>query len=93
MVKMTFSLDEATADRLRTSADRLARPQSAVVREAIREYAERLGNLGEAERRRLLATFDDVVAKIPRRPASAVDAEIQAIRAARRRGGRRSAGR
>lgn len=87
---MTFSLDEATVDRLRSSADRLARPQSAVVREAIREYAERIGNLGEEERRRLLSTFDDVVARIPRRPGSEVDAEIRAIRAARRRGGRRS---
>jgi predicted DNA-binding protein len=90
MVKLTFSLDEATVDRLRSSADRLARPQSAVVREAIREYAERLGNLGEEERRRLLKTFDEVVGKIPRRPASEVNAEIREIRAARRRGGRRT---
>lgn len=93
MVKMTFSLDDATARRLRASAERLARPQSAVVREAIREYAERIGNLGEAERRRLLKVFDEVVARIPHRPPSEVEAEIRAIRAARRSGGRRSRGR
>jgi predicted transcriptional regulator len=90
MVKMTFSLDEVTVQRLRASADRLARPQSAVVREAIRDYAERIGNLSEAERRRMLAAFDDFVARVPPRSASEVDAEIHEIRAARRRGGRRS---
>jgi predicted DNA-binding protein len=93
MVKLTFSLDEATADRLRTSAKRLARPQSVIVREAIREYTERLSNLEEAGRRRLVESLDELVARIPNRPAAEVDAEILAIRAARRRGGRHSSGR
>jgi hypothetical protein len=93
MVKMTFSLDEATAARLRLSAQRLARPQSAVVREAIRDYASRVGRLGEEERRQLLRIFDRVVPRIPARPAREADREIAAIRAARRRGGRRTRGR
>jgi hypothetical protein len=91
MVKMTFSLDEATAARLRRSAQRLARPQSAVVRAAIRDYSDRIGRLSEEERRHLLKVFDTVVPRIPPRSAVAVDRELSALRAARRRGGRRSA--
>ncbi len=89
MVKVTFTLDEATVERLRRAATRLAKPQSQVVREAIHEYAERAGRLGEEERRRLLQVFDAVVPAIPGRPARQVGEELRAIRAARRRGGRR----
>jgi ribbon-helix-helix CopG family protein len=89
MVKMTFTLDDITADRLRRAAARLAKPQSQVVREAIQQYADRLGKLGEEEQRRLLEIFDRVVPVIPPRPAREVDQELRAIRVARRRGGRR----
>jgi hypothetical protein len=91
MVKMTFTLDDTTADRLRRAAARLAKPQSQVVREAIQQYADRLGKLGEEEQRQLLEIFDRVVPVIPPRPAREVDQELRAIRAARRRGGRRRA--
>jgi len=89
MVKMTFSLDDTTAERLRRSAARLARPQSQVVREAIREYSERVGRLSDEERARLLSVFDRLLPTIPSRPASEVDAEIRQLRQARKRGGRR----
>jgi len=89
MVKVTFTFDEETVATLRRAAARLAKPQSAVVREAIREYALRIGKLSEAERRRLLEIFDTMLPKIPTRPASETDAELREIRAARRRGGRR----
>lgn len=89
MVKVTFTLDDATVERLRRAARRLARPQSQVVREAIKDYADRLGRLGEEERTRLLKVFDTVVPAIPQRPAARVDAELRAIRRARRKGGRR----
>ncbi len=89
MVKLTFTFDQETVDRLRQAATRLARPQSYVVREAVREYAERIGNLSEGERRHLLKVFDTVIPAIPLRPLSEVRAEIAAVRAARRRGGRR----
>lgn len=92
MVKMTFTLDEETVACLRQSAARLARPQSEIVREAIRDYAERVGRLSERERLRLLRVFDEVVSTIPSRPVRAVNEEIHAIREARRSGGRRSAG-
>jgi hypothetical protein len=90
MVKMTFTFDEATVSALRRSAERLAKSQSAVVREAIADYAERVGRLGESERRVLLKAFDELVPRIPRRSARSTNAEIEAIRHARRGGGRRS---
>ena len=89
MVKVTFTLDEATVTRLRQAAARLGRPQSAVVREAVEDYAARIGRLSEAERLRMLWVFDQTVPRIPGRPAQQVDTELRAIGRARRRGGRR----
>jgi hypothetical protein len=90
-VKLTFSLDAETVGRLRTTAERLGLPQSQVVREAVAEYAERVGRLSESERVALLSVFDRLVPSLPGRPARAVDAELRALRAARRQGGRRRA--
>ena len=87
-VKMTFSLDAATAARLDDTAAALRKPKSEIVREAIRDYAERVGRLTEAERRRLLGVFDELVPAIPGRPTDEVDAELAELRQARRRGGR-----
>ena len=90
MVKVTFTLDETTVERLRRTAARVRRPQSQVVREAIKDYADRVGRLSEEERVRLLKVFDTVVPAIPRRPAARVDAEpADAVGSARRNGGRR----
>jgi len=89
MVKVTFTLDEETVSRLRQAADRLRQPQSAIVRDAVQEYAARIGRLSERERLRLLRVFDETVPRIPARPARDVDVEIATIRRARRRGGRR----
>ena len=92
MVKVTFTLDDETVRLLRQAASRLARPQSRVVRDAVRDYSDRIGNLGESERRDLLHAFDTLVPAIPQRPAAEVDAELRQVRRARRRGGRRSGG-
>lgn len=89
MVKLTFSLDEATVARLRRSAARLGRPQSWVIREAVKEYAVRVGRLGEEERLRLLRVIDTDLPRVPARPVAEVDAELAALRADRRQGGRR----
>jgi predicted transcriptional regulator len=89
MVKVTFTLDEETVAALRQASERLAKPQSMIVREAIREYGARAGRLGEDERRRMLRTIDAVLAQPPTRAAAAVDRELRALRADRRRGGRR----
>jgi predicted DNA-binding protein len=90
--KVTFSLDVETVTRLRRSAERLSKPQSEVVREAIRDYSERIGKLSESERLGLLERFDDLVPRIPRRPLREVEKELQAIREARRASGRRTVG-
>ena len=89
MVKVTFTLDDETVAKLRQSAARLEKPQSEVVREAIAEYAERVGRLSERERRHLLGVFDRLMPTVPQRPAADVDAELKGVRAARRAGGRR----
>ena len=91
MVKVTFSLDDETVARLRRTAERLGKAQSHVVREAVAEYAARADRLSEGERARLLGVLDALAARPAGRSAREVDAEIRAIRAARRRGGRRSA--
>ncbi len=89
-VKMTFTLDEPTAVRLNEASALLSKPKSEVVREAIRDYAERMGRLSEAERIRMLGVFDDVVTAIPERPQAEVEEELAAVRVARREGsGRR----
>jgi predicted transcriptional regulator len=87
--KVTFTLDDATIARLSNAAQRLAIPKSEVVREAIQEYHARIGRLSEAERRRMLADFDRLVPLIPSRPEGEVKRELENIRKARRRGGRK----
>lgn len=91
MVKVTFSLDEATVAAIRRTAERLGTAQSHVVREAVAEYAARADRVSERERLRVLSILERL-RKVPAsRGAYAVDAELRAIRAARRIGGRRSA--
>ena len=82
-VKMTFSLDDETAVALERTARRLGLPKSRVVREAILELAARRDRLGELERQRLLATFDDVIGRIPVGSVEAVDAELADLRRSR----------
>lgn len=88
-IKVTFTLDDQTTERIGRTAARLGLSKSGVVREAVREYAARVGRLSESERQRLLEVFDAVVARIPARTAGATDREIEAVRRARREGGRR----
>jgi predicted transcriptional regulator len=93
MMKVTFTLDDQTVERLRRTASRLAKPQSYVVREAVREYELRSTKLSDEERERMLAIVDRMVQEPPTRTAAEVDVELGAIRASRRRWGRRRAGR
>ena len=85
MVKVTFTLDDETVERLRRLARRLGRPQSQVVRESIKVYEARSDTLGEEERHRLLAIMDRIMKAPATRPQAAVHAELREIRAARRR--------
>ena len=90
MVKMTFTFDAHTAETLRRAASRLKKPQSAVVREAIQDYASRADRLSDDERRHMLKVLDRVMARSSQRSQSEVDAEIAGIRKARRTGGRKT---
>ena len=58
MVKVTYSLDDATVRRIRRAAERLGKPRSQVVREAVAEYDARTDRLSEAERLRMLDVLD-----------------------------------
>lgn len=90
MVKVTFSLDEVTVAQIRRTAERLGTPQSQVVREAVAEYAARADRVTERERLRRLEILDRLRRTPAARTAAAVDAELRALRSARRAGGRRS---
>lgn len=83
--KVTFTVDDETVLRLRRIAARLAKPQSQVVREALREYEARSTKLTDEERARMLAVVDRMMKAPPTRAAEAVDTELREIRAARRR--------
>ena len=89
MVKLTFSVDEATAQTLKKTAERLRKPQSMVVREAVAEYAARAGRLTESERRHLLKAVDKMMAQPTTRAQSEVARELRAVRRPRRQGGHR----
>ena len=89
MARATFSLDDATIAEIRRTAARLRKPQSHVVRDAVADYAARTDRLSERERAHLLGVLERLRDAKPTRPAADVDAELAAIRAARRTGGRR----
>lgn len=87
-MKSTFTLDKTTVSRLERTADRLGRSKSEVVREAIAEYDARTEKLTPEERTKLLADFDRLVPRIPKRPKAEIEEELAEIRRARRRGRR-----
>jgi predicted transcriptional regulator len=89
MVKVTYTLDDETVQRIRRVAARLGKPQSQVVREAVKDYEAHSGRLSDDERARMLAALDEFLPKIPPRKQADVDAEVAEIRRARRHGGRK----
>ena len=90
MVKVTFTLDDATVAEIRRTAARLGRPQSQIVREAVAEFAARADRVSEVERLRRLEVLEQLRASRASGSASAVDRELAAVRASRRQGGRRT---
>jgi predicted transcriptional regulator len=84
-VKVTFTLDEATVNRLNETAQRLAKPKSEVVREAILDYHGKSDRLSEAERRKLLRLVEEIAAQPPTRSQREVTRELREIRASRRK--------
>jgi predicted DNA-binding protein len=86
MVKLTFSLDDATVRLLKETAERSRKPQSLIVREAIAQYATREDMLPAGERERLLNVLRRIRQQPATRPASQVDRELRTIRRSRRTG-------
>lgn len=86
--KVTFTLDAETIHRIEDAAERLAKPKSQIVREAVADYHGRIGRLSESEVQKRLKIFDTLIPLIPARPQREVDAELKEIRRARRSGGR-----
>ena len=89
MVRVTYSLDEATVAQIRQTAARLRKPQSQVVRDAVADYAARSDRLSERERLHDMGVLERLRDARPTRPVADVDKELRTIRAARRAGGRR----
>ena len=89
MVKVTYSLDDATVRRIRRAAERLGRPQSQVVREAVAEYDARTDRLSEAERLRMLEVLDRLRGEPVTRSRAAVAVELREVRLSRRESSRR----
>ena len=86
MAKVTFTLDETTIRRLCMAAERLKKPKSQIVRDAIADFHDSLGRLNERERQ--LYVLRELVPAIPGRPLAEVEKEIAEIRSARHTGGR-----
>ena len=84
MVKVTYTIDEETLARIRTTAARFKKPQSQIVREAVRHYAEHTDRLTGEERRERVQRIKAMMARPHTRTAKEVDAELAAIRASRR---------
>jgi hypothetical protein len=84
MAKLTFSLDDSTVATLRRTAERLRKPQSMVVREAIAHYAEREDKLSPDEQARLLSVLDRYSKLLPTRSQADADKEKRDIRRSRR---------
>ena len=84
MVKVTYSLDDTTVRRIRRTAERLGRPQSQVVREAVAEYDARTDRLSEAEQLRMLDVLDRLRSEPVARSRASADAELHEVGLSRR---------
>ena len=88
MVKVTFTLDELTVDRINRTAARRHIPKSQVVREAIKDNVVTGDRMSEEERLRKVNYLTWYMAQPRTRTQAEVKREIAEIRAARRTGGR-----
>ena len=87
--KVTFTLDEATVELIRSIAERKKRPRSQVLREAVAVYGAQEEKLDAATRERKLRLLEELMAQPPTRPQGEVDKELRELRQARRIGWRR----
>jgi predicted transcriptional regulator len=91
MTKVTVTLSDDAIEALNRTAKRLGKPKSEVVRMALRDFAEHgADRLTPAEIARRKAILERIRGIFPTRPQSETEAELRAIRRARRTGGRRT---
>jgi hypothetical protein len=88
-VKVTYTLDDETVRRIRRLAERHRKPQSAVVREAVAQFAAHEATLTPEERERKLAILREIGGMLPTRSDKDIDRELKDIRRGRRTGWRR----
>ena len=84
--KLTFSLDDETVAALKKAAQRLGKPQSLIVREAIAEFTTKEERLSEEDQARLLGVLRRIRSRPETRPQAEVDRELEEIRRSRRVG-------
>jgi hypothetical protein len=88
MVKVTFTLDEKTVGKLQDASQRLSKPKSEIVREAVLDYHARMGRLSEKERLRMMRVLEEHLASPADRTQAEVDRELKELRSSRRSGWR-----
>jgi predicted transcriptional regulator len=88
MVKVTFTLDEASVEKLTEAAARRRIPKSQALREAIADYSGKEIRMSDEERERKLRAIREIMASPPTRPQAEVEKELKELRRARRHGGR-----
>ncbi len=86
MVKVTYSLADATVRRIRRTAERLGLPQNRVVRQTVAAYDTRTDRLSEAERLHMLDLLDGWRKEQVARPREDVESELRELRQSRRNG-------
>lgn len=84
-IKSTHTLDEAVRT-IRRLAKRTGKPQSLVMAEAVAHRAAREEKSTPEERERLLNAFDELVARVRKRPGTETDREIANVIQSRRKG-------
>ena len=89
MKKVTYTLDDDTVEKIRRTAARTNQPQSAVVREAVAQYAPDADRMLPTEIQAKLRLCDAIMAKPPTRPQKDVDLELRQLRESRRIGWQR----
>ena len=87
MVKVTFTLDDATVTQLRRVSGQKKKPQSWVVREAVADYAAKADSLAPEEKQRMLEALEAFRRTPITGTAADVEQEIAEIRASRRASG------
>lgn len=87
-IKVTFTLDEATIRKLEVTAQRLRKPKSQIVRDAVQAFQGVPDKLSDHERRTMLKALRRLAAQPPSRSQREVDEELEEIRAVRRLPGR-----